>query len=73
MGNGYYSAEYSKLGEYYTLAAQVKEYEQDYKDEVANSGQNSLNSQIEKAYLDGLKSECSLFNKTASLAIDAVK
>ena len=73
IGSDYYPASYYTAGEYDILANQIKQYERDYQDAVAESGKNSINAQLAEAYLNGLKSECTLFNKTASVAIDAVK
>lgn len=73
IGSDYYPANYYTAGEYDILASQIKQYERDYQDAVAEFGKNSINAQLAEAYLNGLKSECTLFNKTASVAIDAVK
>jgi hypothetical protein len=73
IGSDYYHASFYTAGEYDVLANSIKQYEQDYQDAVNRFGKYSTNAQIQLAYLDGLKSECTLFNKTASQAIDDVK
>ncbi|WP_353165676.1 hypothetical protein [Acinetobacter sp.] len=73
IGSDYYPAAYYTTGDYEVLADKIQQYEQDYKDAVNKFGKYSINAQIEFAYLEGLKSECTLFNTTASQAIDAVK
>ncbi len=72
IGSDYYPSEYLKKGVNFTLDAQTKEYEQDYKDAVAEYGANSQQAIIEKYYVDSLAKKCTLFNKKASDAIDAV-
>ena len=72
IGSDYYTSEYLKKGVNFTLDAQSKEYEQDYKDAVVEYGANSEEAMIEKYFLDALPKQCTLFNKKASDAIDAV-
>jgi hypothetical protein len=73
IGSDYYQAAYYTAGDYEDLADKIQQYEQDYQDAVNQFGKYSINAQIQQAYLNGLKSECTLFNTTASQAIDAVK
>ncbi|AXQ21935.1 hypothetical protein BEN71_07610 [Acinetobacter wuhouensis] len=73
IGANYYSAEFNKKGTYYTLAEHIAEYERDLAYAVQKFGKNSTEAQVQDAYLNGLKTECALFNKTASVAIDAVR
>lgn len=73
IGSDYYQAAYYTVGDYEVLTDKIQQYEQDYQDAVNQFGKYSINAQIQQAYLNGLKSECTLFNTTASQAIDAVK
>lgn len=72
VGSDYYQSEYITKGINFTLDAQTKEYEQDYKDAVDKYGVNSQEAMIEKYYVDSLAKKCTLFNKKASDAIDAI-
>lgn len=72
IGTDYYQSEYLKKGVNFTLDAQTKEYEQDYKNSVAEHGAHSNEAIVDKYYVDSLPKQCTLFNKKASDAIDAV-
>ncbi|AYO54853.1 hypothetical protein [Acinetobacter wuhouensis] len=73
LGSIYIYADYFNKGVYYSLATDIKQHEQYYDEVVSESGKDSSRAHYYKALLNGLKSECTLFNKTASIAIDAVR
>jgi len=71
--SNFYEADFYKKGDYFTLDTQIKLYQKDYEYAVTRYGKNSKEAHEENAFLQGLKSECSLFNKVASNAIDIAR
>lgn len=73
IGTHYYYAEYYNSGIYNSYVSKTKQYEQDYKQAITLFGKDSINAKMQGILLKALKSECNLFNKVASQAIDAAK
>lgn len=73
IGTNYYYAEYYNNGVYNSYANKTKQYEQNYQQAITLFGKDSINAKMQGIFLKALKSECNLFNKVASQAIDATK
>ena len=73
VGSDYYDGGYGFKGKVFSLDDQTKDYLKDYEDAVKKYGPNSPEATVERYYVESLLKQCTLFNKTASQAIDSAE